>query len=131
MQVKQELFDLALAAGGSNICRSCGGKCCLNGKYHVSLLDMLAYRAAGVEPVLPDFEQRPLCPYGGSNGCLMEPRFRSITCLIFNCDLLEDRMDSESRQRFASVERNLRSTVARADELLGCRAGRALLLISE
>jgi len=131
MQLKQELFELALVAGGGDICRTCGGQCCLNGKYHVTVLDLLAYRAAGVEPVQPDFGKRPLCPYGGGEGCLMEPRFRSLTCLLFNCELLEERMDTESKQRFATVEQELRRAVTQADTLLGCRAGRALLLSCE
>jgi hypothetical protein len=131
MQFKQELFDLALAAGGGDICRTCGGQCCLNGKYHVSVLDLLAYRSAGVEPVKPDFGAHPLCPYGGEAGCSMTPRFRSMTCLIFNCEQLEERLGADDKQRFAEAERNLRSTVDQAEKLLGYRAGRALLLSGE
>lgn len=128
MGLKQELFDLSAAAGSARICRECGGRCCLNGKYHVSVLDLLAYRSAGAAPVVPDFGTAPLCPYGGSGGCLMPPRFRPLTCLIFNCDLVEDSMGEAGRDRFAACERELRGAVAMADELLACRTGRALLL---
>jgi hypothetical protein len=128
MALKQELFELSATAGSARICRECGGRCCLNGKYHVSVLDLVAYRCAGVAPVVPDFGKAPLCPYGGSKGCLMPPRFRSVTCLIFNCDLVEDRMEAANRKRFSVCERELRDAVAMADELLAYRAGRALLL---
>lgn len=131
IQLKQELFELAQVAGGGDICRTCGGQCCRYGKYHVTVLDLLAYRSAGVEPLMPDFATPPCCPYGGPDGCRMEPRFRSMTCLIFNCDLLEERMVDDVRQRFAAAEGSLRAAVARAEQLLGYRAGRALLLSLE
>jgi hypothetical protein len=128
MRLKQELFDLSFAAGSACICGECGGRCCLNGKYHVSVLDLLAYRSAMVAPVVPDFSTSPLCPYGGDEGCLMPPRFRSMTCLVFNCELVEERMEASARERFAACEQELRGMVGKADELLGYRAGRALLL---
>jgi hypothetical protein len=128
MQLKQELSDLVLASGSGDICRSCGGQCCLNGKYHVTILDLLTYCSAGVEPVKPDFGKRPLCPYGGTDGCLMAPRFRSMTCLIFNCELLEDRMGADDKHQFTESEQKLRRTVIEVEKLLGYRAGRALLL---
>lgn len=131
MGLKQELFDLSSAAGSARICRECGGRCCLNGKYHVSVLDLLAYRSLGVAPVVPDFGKAPLCPYGGIEGCLMSPRFRSVTCLIFNCDLVEERMEQNSRKRFYACEQELRGAVAMADEFLACRAGRALMLMCD
>jgi hypothetical protein len=128
MKLKEELFALSSATESARICRECGGRCCLNGKYHVSVLDLLAYRSVGVAPVVPDFGLAPRCPYGGPEGCLMPPRFRSMTCLIFNCDLIEDRMEQNSRKRFSACERELRDAVAMADGILTWRAGRALLL---
>jgi hypothetical protein len=92
---------------------------------------LLAYRSAGVEPVVPDFGKHPFCPYGAAEGCLMKPRFRSMTCLIFNCEQLEERMTEDDQQRFAEAERNLRGAVAQVEELLGYRASRALLLSLE
>ncbi len=44
MRLKEDLLEQTLAAGGASICRACAGQCCLNGKYHVSVLDLLAYR---------------------------------------------------------------------------------------
>ncbi|NVN90894.1 MAG: hypothetical protein HXX11_09845 [Desulfuromonadales bacterium] len=128
MQLKQDLYECSQAAGSSQICRECGGTCCLNGKFHVSVLDLLVYRSARVEPVVPHFENSPLCPYGGTAGCLMPPRFRSMTCLVFNCELVENRMDDREKERFAAGEHALRKAILGAEELLEYRAGRAVLL---
>jgi hypothetical protein len=128
MQLKQELFELSHAAGSSHVCKECGGACCLNGKYHVSVLDLLAYRSAKVEPVVPDFGNSPLCPYGGPDGCLMPPRFRSMTCLVFNCELIESRMGDREKERFEMLEHALRTAIHGAEDMLKFRAGRAALL---
>lgn len=128
MNLKQQLYDLSFAAGSSSICRECGGACCLNGKYHVSALDLLVYRSAMVEPVIPDFNNHPLCPYGGGQGCNMPPRFRSMTCLVFNCELVEERMEPRGRECFTAVELKLRAAIRGVEELLEYRAGRAALL---
>lgn len=128
MRLKQELYDLALTAGSPRLCRECGGKCCLNGKYHVTVLDLLAYRSAGSEPVVPDFSNAPFCPYGDPDGCLMPPPFRSMTCLLFNCDAIEERWGNDTRERFAARERALRDTIGEAERTLRYRAGRAALL---
>jgi len=128
MRLKEELLELALAAGSAEICRSCGGECCLFGKYHVSVLDLLAYRIDRSEAVVPDFNSAPHCPYGGIDGCRMPPRFRPLTCVIFNCDAVEQRIGEDGRTRFAAAEQELRDAVRQAETLLGFRASRALLL---
>lgn len=128
MGLKEELLGLALAAGSAAICRSCNGECCRKGKYHVSQLDLLAYLSVMTEAVVPDFSNTPFCPYGGTDGCLMAPRFRPLTCVIFNCELVEDRMGADDKIRFAAVERELRDTVGLAERLLGYRVARAALL---
>lgn len=131
MLLKEELLELALAAGSAALCRSCGGACCLFGKYHVSVLDLLAYRISRTEAVVPDFDSAPHCPYGGIDGCRMPPRFRPLTCVIFNCDAVEERMGDDQRTRCAVVEQELRDAVRQAESLLGFRASRALLLSCE
>lgn len=128
MQLKQDLYDWSQAVGSAEICRECGGACCLNGKFHVSLLDLLAYRSAKAEPVVPHFGDSPLCPYGGPDGCFMPPRFRSMTCLVFNCELVEQRMTGDEKKRFAEGEHALRKAILKAEEILEYRAGRAALL---
>ena len=131
MELKEDLVEQTLSAGSSSICRSCGGRCCLNGKYHVSVLDLLAYRITDTEPVVPDFSAHPACPYGRENGCLMPPRFRPMTCVVFNCDLIEERMNVAERSSLAECEQLLRKTIAQANRLAGFRLDRSLLLSCE
>jgi hypothetical protein len=128
MQFKQQLVDLVTSSGSAAACRSCGGECCLLGKYHVSVLDVLAYRNTGVVPVAADFSTAPACPYSGSSGCLMPPRYRPVTCVIFNCQLIEDRLTPAERETLHEYERGLRDAVKRAVHAGGTRIDRPLLL---
>ena len=126
--LKEELLGLSLQAGGLAACQECGGLCCLYGKYHLTLLDQLACFSAGFEPKQPDFSKHPACPYGGDQGCLMSGEFRPFTCVIFNCESIEAAMTIAVKGRFAECELELRNLIAGADQLLGIRSNRPLLL---
>jgi hypothetical protein len=128
MRLKEGLVDQVLAAGSASICRECAGQCCLNGKYHVSVLDLLAYRIEGAEPVVPDFTAVPACPYSGTAGCRMPPRFRPMTCVVFNCELVEERVGQDERAALCATENLLREAIAQANRVAGRRLDRALLL---
>ncbi|MBK5274296.1 MAG: hypothetical protein JJE30_04515 [Desulfuromonadales bacterium] len=128
MQLKQKLVELVTCAGSSEICRNCGGECCLLGKYHVSVLDMLAYLKTGADAVIPDFSPGPACPYSGESGCLMPPGYRPVTCVIFNCQMIEDRLTAAERETLQRYENRLRQAVARTGRICGTRLDRPLLL---
>lgn len=128
MQFKQKLVELVTSSGSPSICRTCGGECCLLGKYHVSVLDILAYRKTGIDPVVPDFTAAPACPYSDASGCLMPPRYRPVTCVIFNCQQIEDRLTPAERETHYEYERKLRITVNNAGQSRGTRLDRPLLL---
>jgi len=128
MILKNSLLELTLAAGSADVCRDCGGKCCYNGKYHVSLLDLIACLRTSAEPPVPDFEISPLCPYGCSEGCLMKPGFRPVTCVIFNCEQVESLLKESELLRLRDLEIQLREKVIQAEKLIGIRLGRPLLL---
>lgn len=128
IRLKQELVGLATSAGSAEVCRACGGECCLLGKYHVSVLDILAYRKAGVDPPAPGFDNSPACPYSDASGCLMQPCFRPATCVIFNCQQVEDRLPPAGREQFQACENMLRDTITRAGRISGTRLDRPLLL---
>ncbi len=128
MRLKEELVERALAAGSASICRTCAGRCCRNGKYHVSVLDLLAYRSSKTEPVVPEFSPGPACPYSGASGCRMPPRFRPMTCVVFNCELVEGPMEPDECTALYEKEKLLRDAIARANNLTGRRLDRALLL---
>jgi hypothetical protein len=131
MHLKDELVEQALSVDSASICRSCGGRCCLNGKYHVSVLDLLAYRIAATEPVVPGFNAHPACPYGSEHGCLMPPRFRPMACVVFNCELIEGQMSAAKRRAISECEQFLRETIKQANKVAGCRLDRPLLLSCE
>ena len=128
MQIKQKLVDLVTASGSSTICRNCGGMCCLLGKYHFSVLDLLAYRKSGNNPPVPDFTSSPACPYSDTSGCSMSPRYRPTTCVIFNCQLIEERLTPAERTTFRDLETKLRDTVAHTGRVHKIRLDRPLLL---
>jgi hypothetical protein len=128
LQFKQKLVELVTSSGSSTICRTCGGECCLMGRYHVTVLDILAYRKTGVEPVVPFFGASPACPYSDASGCLMPPRYRPVTCVIFNCQMVEDQLTATGRHTLHEYEGRLRTTIARAGRMHGIRTDRPLLL---
>jgi hypothetical protein len=128
MQLKQNLVELAVAAGSSNICRTCGGECCLHGKYHVSVLDVLAYLKNNGELIVPDFSSSPDCPYSGISGCTMAPGYRPMTCVVFNCQQVEDQLTPAQRSIFHTIEQDLRAAVIKAGHITAPRLDRALLL---
>lgn len=128
MALKQELLDLTLCVGSASLCRTCGGKCCLHGKYYVTLLDLLAYRISSTAAPVPDFGGHPGCPYGGPHGCCLAPGLRPMTCVIFNCDLIEELMSVAVRQRVVVCERELRAAITEVERLADARFGRPALL---
>jgi hypothetical protein len=128
MRFKQELVELVTCAGSSTVCRTCEGQCCLLGKYHVSILDLLAYRKTKAEPVVPSFAAGQVCPYSGNSGCRMPADYRPVTCVIFNCQAIEDLLTPTDRQTLQEREKRLRETVSRASALCNTRLDRPLLL---
>jgi hypothetical protein len=128
MQLKQRLVELVTTSGSSATCRTCGGECCLLGRYHVSVLDILAYLKTGAELVIPHFTASPACPYAGAAGCLMSSCYRPLTCVIFNCQLIEDSLSATERFSLRGFESRLRATVANTVRIHGTWIARPLLL---
>lgn len=128
MQLKQKLVDLVMFAGSSNICRACGGECCRYGKYHVSVLDIMTYLKTGAEQVTPDFSTTPACPYSDVSGCTMAPSYRPMTCVVFNCQQIEDHLAAAEHKILHGYEQELRDAILKAGHITGMRLDRALLL---
>jgi hypothetical protein len=95
------------------------------------VLDILAYQTTGVDPIIPDFSNGPYCPYSNAGGCLMPPRYRPMTCVIFNCDLIEDRLTSSGRDALLECEQKLRDAICHASLISTIRLDRPFLLIPE
>jgi len=127
---KSELMEGVRFSGGSAICTECGGECCLHGKYHLTPADILAYLQRGETTIYPNFSCRPHCPYSNSSGCLMSGEMRPVTCIIFNCNLLERSFGDETKRAMGQLEHELRQTISHLNKLLGMRIDRPLLLWS-
>jgi len=130
MQLKQNLVELAISAGSTEICRTCGGECCKHGKYHVSVLDTLAYLKTGATLLTPDFSTDPYCPYSDVSGCTMAPQYRPMTCVVFNCQQIEDQLAPARQETSHEYEQELRDAITRAGHITGRRLERPLLLSS-
>jgi hypothetical protein len=127
MRLKKILVELVISSGSVDICRTCGGECCRFGKYHVSILDILAYLKCGNNIVVPDFSSNPACPYSNASGCTMAPAYRPVTCVVFNCQLVEDQLTLPQRETFLKTEQELREAISRASQTTGRRLDRPLL----
>lgn len=112
--LKLELHEIAESAECADRCALCRGACCTAGKYHFTVIDLLAYLTCGRELFTPRFAEAVRdggCPYAGPCGCLMEPQFRPYTCITFICGEIEDRLPSGS-ERFYHLAGELRSLYA-------------------
>lgn len=127
---KKELHAVVEGVGAGNICAACGGGCCLTGKYHVTVVDLLVYLVEGKELFSPRFDQE-FCPFLGERGCLMEPARRPFNCVTFNCERVELLLEPQEKERFAALERALRALYGRFEELFGNRFMGGLLMNCE
>jgi hypothetical protein len=124
---KEELFSITGARGASEICGTCGGACCVKGKYHFTVIDLLVFLSADVELFAPSFHGEQ-CPYLSGGKCLMSPSFRPLTCIAFHCDPLEDLLSAVEIERLYSLERELRDHYAHLEDFFGIRLSQGLLL---
>lgn len=127
---KESLHALATAGGGDRHCVSCRGACCFGGKHHVTIIDLLAHLALGVELFTPRFGA-PVCPYAGPDGCLMVPRLRPRTCIVFLCDAVQEGMGGEQLTAVVRLERELELLYRDIGNLLAIPPARSLLLAVE
>lgn len=129
-QVKEELAAVVLSIDSEAVCRECRGQCCLNGKYRINVLDLISHCDAGIS-VSPDFAQKPFCPYGTVQGCLMEAGCRPFDCVIFICDELDCRLPDSARSTLKISEKKLRDCLDDASRLLDLPVATPLLIWTE
>lgn len=104
---KEAMQDLAAKADAATHCASCGGACCVSGKYHFTAVDLLVYLATDGQLFSPRFDNG-LCPFLGEPRCLIPTGYRPFNCITFNCDVIEDRLSRDELSRFYLMERELR-----------------------
>ena len=101
------LDELFCKVGGLDACTGCDGACCVCGRHHITLTNLLAYLLQGEETPAPDFSCT--CPYLGEQGCLLPVAKRPYNCITFFCETLDDRLDSVDREQLRTLDRQLRS----------------------
>ncbi len=124
---KEELYSIAESSGAPGLCAVCGGACCSKGKYHFTVVDLLAYLSEDFTLFSPDFHGGQ-CPYLHEGRCLMSPQFRPLTCIIFHCEPLERMMSCDDFGRMYSLERELREYYRRLEGFFGNRFSQGLIL---
>lgn len=126
---KEQLAAIVAQANAKSICRDCLGQCCMNGKFRLNTCDALVLSLEQL-PLRPDFLQKPLCPYGGVQGCLLSPPFRPLDCILFICDQIEGRLSEADRSELLSGEVRLREYLQQASRLAGSPLAGPMLLWS-
>ncbi|MFZ4855080.1 MAG: hypothetical protein ACOYL3_01670 [Desulfuromonadaceae bacterium] len=130
IQTKETLAAVIAEIDAASVCRHCGGQCCQNGKYRINVFDSLAFI---VRQNIPSahFAHKPVCPYGGIDGCSMEPGLRPADCILFICDALDEKLSPDSRMILAVGEQELRECIKQASRLIGEQLKTPLLLWAE
>lgn len=127
---KNQYAAVVGAVGASALCRTCRGQCCMNGKYRLTLFDALMFRLHD-QPLRADFTHKPLCPFGTSSGCLMEPAFRPLDCILFICETVDDVLSEDQRAALAVLEERLRHGRLYVEKLLQQSLATPVLLWAE
>lgn len=89
------------------ICATCGGECCVRGKYHFSAIDLVVYLLTGKELFEPRFANGS-CSYLAEDGCLMPPQYRPFNCVTFVCEQIEVHLPASDKEFFYAAESKLR-----------------------
>jgi hypothetical protein len=128
--VKEALHAVVEVVCAGEICALCGGACCMSGKYHVTVVDLLVCLAEGRQLFVPGFDQGR-CPFLGARGCMMEPPYRPFNCVTFNCEQVECLVKPSEKERSVLLERDLRALYGRFEEEFGNRFMGGLLMNCE
>lgn len=130
MNRKKELHRLVGGVYDTGICGTCQGACCRSGKYHVTVVDILAFLLEEEPLFVPDFEQSG-CPYLGDAGCLMSPGHRPFNCITFHCEDVENLLSPGERGRCTELEFELRAWYERIEKICSGRFMNGFLLNCE
>jgi len=127
--IQERLHALFLEGGGPDLCGNCGGDCCDRGKYHVTLVNLLALYLEENDFAEPDFS-RP-CPFLSERGCRFSPAHRPFNCVTFLCEEVENRLSAERQKTFYALEKSLRTLYEDFDRRFAASSLRGILLRCE
>jgi len=126
-ECKKAIHAFTEKLDASTICASCGGECCVAGKHHFTVIDLLSHLSDGRDLFAPRFGNG-LCPYLGEQGCLMDPEFRPFNCVTFNCERVESLLDPQEIESLYKIEQTLKVACHEIEVLLGNRYMQGLLI---
>jgi hypothetical protein len=106
VNLQERLHQLFLDVGGAGICSDCNGDCCGHGKFHPTLVNLLACLITEQPFPEPEFDQ--YCPYLGVSGCQFPPGLRPYNCISFICEQIENRLDPDKVGEFYQLEKEIR-----------------------
>lgn len=107
MALKTAMQAVAERVNCAVICSTCGGECCVRGKYHFSAIDLVVYLLTGKELFDPRFANGR-CSYLAEDGCLMPPQYRPFNCVTFVCEQIEVHLPTSDKEFFYAAESKLR-----------------------
>ncbi|WP_088536351.1 hypothetical protein [Geobacter sp. DSM 9736] len=117
---KERVHQRAAGLNGAEICAACGGQCCMTGKHHFTVIELLTYLAKEEDLFTPRFDSGR-CPYLGDDGCLMSPSYRPFNCITFNCEQVDSLSQRSEAAVFMHVEKELREAYADVEGFFGNR----------
>ena len=105
--LQEQLHQLFVDVDGMGICRDCHGDCCGHGKFHPTLVNLLACLATDYP--IPEAEFSQHCPYLVNTGCQFPPGLRPFNCISFICEKIEGLLDPSRKNEFYRLEKEIRS----------------------
>ncbi len=115
---------------GDDICAACQGECCVTGKHHFTVIDLLIYLVGDTELFVPRFDNG-LCPFLGDAGCLMAAEYRPYNCITFICERVEEPIEPWDKELFYLTGRQLLALYREVEELFDNRFMNGLLITGE
>jgi hypothetical protein len=127
--LQERLHALFVQAGGPGICSACQGHCCDCGKNHLTLVNLLGFLIEHRSPPEPDYAGP--CPFLGPDGCMLRPPDRPFNCVTFLCEEIESRLESEEKDLFYALEKELRTAYEEFDSRFAGSTLRGIFIRAE
>jgi len=124
---KEALAAVVYAVEAAEICRKCGGQCCLNGKFRLTVCDALVLSVEQWS-LCSEFNQKPICPYGTDQGCCLPAGLRPMDCILFVCDEIDARLTESARYELSEREACIRECLQSISRLADIPLSMPLLL---
>ncbi len=128
-ELQIELDALFCRGDGPAVCARCRGACCDCGKNHFTLVNLLAFVAAGEDPPQADFSLP--CPFLGPAGCRLAAARRPFNCVTFICEPILDPLGDAGYDAFHELEGQLRHCYLNFDRRYAGSSLRGLLIRGE